>query len=204
MIYQGVNGLCALDIRNVNLNISSPEKISLLEEQGFTIIPVDLEIMARQQIGAPYRRGALIREAPHTFDCSSLIKWLYGHKGIWLPRNLLLWLELGQDIPVQNLEYGDIVFTSGPINYPVKNISGGIGHVGMVTNRQTVIHTTNRTGVIEIPLDLFIRKKTFRTARRIFSNETITLAIPKEKEVETSDDIAWILYQALEAKLRVR
>ncbi len=201
MIYQGVNGLCALDLKDLNLGISHQEVIDLLKEEGFTIVTVDLPAMARKQIGVPYRRGALVREAPHLFDCSSLIKWLYGFRGIWLPRNLLLWFELGESISINNLKPGDIVFTSGRINYPVENIVGGIGHVGMATSKQTIMHATNRIGVAEVPLDSFFGKWALRAVRRIISDDAvITVAIPEEKEVETSDDIMWILRHKLASK----
>ncbi len=168
------------------------------------MIVVDLPAMARKQIGVPYKRCALLREAPHLFDCSSLIKWLYGFRGIWLPRSLLLWLELGRGVSKNNLEPGDLVFTSGLTNYVVEGV-GGIGHVGMASSQQTVIHASNAMGVAEVSLDLFLNKRAFRSARRIITHDkVITLIIPEEKEVETSDDIMWILRHKLELKRGAR
>ncbi len=201
MIYCGVNSLCALDLNDLNLGISHQEAIDLLKEEGFTVVAVDLLAMARKQIGVPYKRCALLSEAPHLFDCSSLIKWLYGFRGIWLPRSLLLWSGLGKDVSENNLEPGDIICTSGRRNYPVESIAGGIGHVGMATSQQTIIHASNHVGVEEVTLDYFLSKRSFRVARRLASNDAvITLKIPEEKEAETSDDIAWILRHKLESK----
>jgi peptidoglycan hydrolase-like protein with peptidoglycan-binding domain len=76
---------------------------------------------AQQFVGDPYVWGG---ESPTTgFDCSGLVQYIFRHFGIALPRTSYAQFDVGQRIPVADLEPGDLLFfaTNGP----------GASHVGL-------------------------------------------------------------------------
>lgn len=201
MEYRAVGNRCAFDIAKWELPISSAEALAILVSQGFKIVEADIVALARQCIGkSQYRRGARPSEAPGIVDCSSFAKWLYGQRGIWLPRRSVQQRELGESISLDELTAGDIVFVSGRINYYHDNPADGVGHVGIATGEGTVIHAASRkVGVTEVPLTGFIGKRDLRGIRRYVPKgaEVLTLGTPSSREIETEDDIKWIILQAL-------
>lgn len=117
-----------------------------------------------------------------------------------MPRRTIQQIRLGFDVSLAELDRGDLVFTSGFIDYYDFDPSDGVGHVGIATGEETIIHAANRKlGLVETPVSDFLRKYSFRVVRRIFhSNQTvITLSTPIEREVEFSDDIRWLILQTL-------
>lgn len=133
-------------------------------------------------------------------DCSSLMKWLYRERGIWLPRRTIQQRELGEKVELNDAMAGDIVFVSGHIDYYYDDPLDGVGHVGIVTYGKTIIHAANsRVGVIEEDLETFLDKREFRGARRYIPKgaEVLTLETPPEREVEIEDDLRWIILQSL-------
>jgi len=201
MEYQAVGNRCAVDFSLLRLPISDQEALAKLEEKGFKKIEVDLISLARKCIGlSRYRRGARLYEAPSIVDCSSLIKWLYGQRGIWLPRRSIQQRTLGEDVQLDGLIAGDVIFVSGWIDYYDCNLSDGVGHVGIATGDGTVVHAANKkVGVVESPLVKFSKNDKFRGIRRYIPKgvEIVTLETPKEREVEIADDIRWIILQTL-------
>jgi hypothetical protein len=93
-----------------------------------------------------------------------------------------------------------LIFTAGLNHYYEKDPSSGVGHVGMILNSETVVQAANRQlGVIKSSISAFVEAEDYRGIRRItpdFTRITV-LQLPLEREVETSDDIKWILYQNL-------
>jgi hypothetical protein len=199
--YRTVGNRCAVDLALLQLPISKKEALLLLYEQGFRQVDFDLVLAARTTVGSSrYRRGARLREAPDVFDCSSMVKWLYGQRGIWLPRRSIQQRELGEPVDPCGLVAGDVVFVSGWIDYYHDDPADGVGHVGVYAGDGTVIHAANkRVGVVESPLGEFIAQNRFRGARRYVpvDREVVTLEIPAEREVETSDDFRWIVLQSM-------
>ena len=201
MTYHAVRDRCVIDFGSFDLGASREEILILLKSKGFQAVDVDIFALARLYIGSSiYRRCAFMREAPSVVDCASLIKWLYGQRGIWLPRDLILWLELGVPVQIDGLGEGDLIFTNGYTNRTIEKI-GSVGHVGMVTDCRTIIHATNRVGIEEISFDFFLRQRKFCCARRIIPKDAdlITLSIPPDQEVETSNDIEWILFDMMKS-----
>lgn len=202
MTFRAVNSRCAVRLQDLRLPLTPKETIYLLNQNGFKIINVDLLELARQCVArSKYQRGARSSQAPALVDCSSFVKWLYGQRGIWLPRRSIQQREFGQPIALDSIREGDLVFTAGRINYYFDDPRDGVGHVGIATNCQTIIHAANRkAGVIESPLNKFTSAD-FRGARRYIAcnSEVLTLAIPPNREVESSDDIRWIILQSLPA-----
>lgn len=204
MEYRAVGNRCAVDIDALRLPISHEQTLAILLRRGFRIIEVDLVALARQCIGkSEYRRGAKPSEAPAVIDCSSFTKWLYGKRGIWVPRRSIQQREIGEVIGLDAISAGDLVFISGWIDYYFSDPDDGVGHVGVATGDGTVIHAANKkSGVIETPLERFTDKDGFRGSRRYIQKdrEVLTLETPADREVETADDIMWIIFQSLPAR----
>lgn len=201
MEYRAVRNRCAVHLPSLNLPISEKEALVILETKGFRVLEVNLIALARQCIQTSiYRRGAASTEAPTVVDCSSFIKWLYGQRGIWLPRRSIQQRQLGIPIPIEEVGTGDVIFVSGRINYYHTNPQDGVGHVGIATGEGTVIHAANHNvHVVESPLKDFVGTTKFRGTRRFVPKDQIvlTLEIPPDREVEIADDLRWIVLQSL-------
>lgn len=201
MEYRAVGNRCAVDIGALSLPLSESRIITILLNNGFKAIDVNIISLARQCIGKSiYRRSARPSEAPGVMDCSSFMKWLYGERGIWLPRRTIQQRELGEVVVASKIIAGDLIFVSGKINYYLDNSLDGVGHVGIATGKGTVIHAANtKAGIIESPLEDFLGEDKFRGIRRYIpkNRRVITLETPAEREVETADDIKWIIVQSL-------
>lgn len=203
MEYRGVGNRVAVQLEQLKLQIPREEILAILDLKGFKIVDVNVLALARRCMGvSEYRRGARLCEAPRVFNCSSFVKWLYGERGIWLPRRSIQQRELGERVELTQLVAGDVIFVSGRIDYYSDDPADGVGHVGLVTGEGTVIHAANRkVGVVESPLNDFIRSG-FRGARRYIPQgmEVLTLEVPAGREVEIADDIRWIVLQSLGRK----
>lgn len=199
MEFRAVGNRCAVHLPSLKLELSNQEALSELKRKGFLAISVDLLELAKQcTASSQYRRGARASEAPEIVDCSSFVKWLYGQRGVWLPRRSIQQRALGQPVTLPEMRSGDLVFVSGFINYYETDPSDGVGHVGMITENGTVIHAANsKLGVIESPMEKFIAGGKLRGVRRYIPHEAevITLETPPQREVETSDDLRWIILQ---------
>lgn len=195
-MYRAVGNRCALDLALFNLPISQKEAYSILLAENFELIEVDIISLAQSCIGNSYRRGARLWEAPNVFDCSSFVKWLYGQKGVWLPRRTIQQRYCGKTVSIEEIAPGDLVFTTGAINWFETNPDEGVGHVGIVAGEKTIIHAANkRLGVTQSPLSSFLEGEKFRGVQRIIPSdrEILTFLTPAQREVETSDDIKWII-----------
>lgn len=201
MEYRSVGNRCAVDLGSLRLPISQEKTLTLLSDKGFALMEVDIVALSRQCIGtSQYRRGAKLIEAPAIVDCSSFIKWLYAQRGIWLPRRSIQQRELGEAINFDQIIAGDVVFVSGWIDYYHDDPANGVGHVGIATGDGTVVHAANRKiNIVETSLEEFVEQTKFRGARRYLPKdaETLTFETPANREVETADDIRWIILQSL-------
>lgn len=64
--------------------------------------------LAKEQVGKPYVWGAT---GPDRFDCSGLVQYVYQHAaGINLPRTTYDQVKVGQTVPLDQLQAGDLVF----------------------------------------------------------------------------------------------
>ncbi|MCW1892344.1 MAG: C40 family peptidase [Candidatus Uhrbacteria bacterium] len=201
MEYRAVQNRSTFILDDLQLPISHEEAIRILKEKGFVFLDIDIVKLARSCIKTSrYRRGAKPSEAPAVVDCSSFIKWLYGECGIWLPRRSIQQRAYGEHIDLHALMPGDIIFTSGHIDYYDHDPTDGVGHVGIYTKNQTVIHAANKKEhVIETELARFIKGNAFRGARRYIpqNKEVRTVQAPKEREIEIANDLRWIILQSL-------
>lgn len=201
MEYRAVGKRCAVILESLHLPIPSIEVISLLESHGFRFLSVDILELARSYIGSvSYQRGAAQANAPELVDCSSFTKWLFGQRGILLPRMAIQQRQHGHIIDPSELTALDLVFTTNGVSFYHDNPNDGVGHVGVVTDIQTVIHATKKAGsVVEMPIEEFIGKKKFRGARRYIPNDhhLHTVTVPEDIEIETSDDLRYFVFRQL-------
>jgi cell wall-associated NlpC family hydrolase len=65
--------------------------------------------LAKRQVGAPYRWGGS-SPSPSGFDCSGLVRYVYGQVGVALPHNAAKQYQLGTPVARESLEPGDLVF----------------------------------------------------------------------------------------------
>ena len=64
--------------------------------------------LAKEQVGKPYVWSAT---GPDKFDCSGLVQYVYQHAaGIDLPRTTYDQVKVGQTVPLDKLQAGDLVF----------------------------------------------------------------------------------------------
>ncbi len=198
-IYRAASNRCAVDLTAMPLPVTEAVALQILAGIGFVELRVSLLVEARELIGtARYVRGAKPSEAPHTVDCSSFTKYIYARRGLWLPRRSIQQREAGQVAYLSDPRPGDLVFTTGWKNYYRDNPDDAIGHVGMITGEGTVIHAANRSlHVLEVSIDGFMREKALRGVRRYLPDSIRTFQIPPHREVESSDDIYWMILQNL-------
>jgi len=199
MLFRAVNGKCAFDFDSVTL--PRVEALGILKQEGFRAIETDVVAIARERVGkAAYRRGAHLFDAPDVFDCSSFTKWVYGLCGVWLPRRPVQQRECGVRVPLYQVGAGDLVFTKGARNLYIDDPNEEVGHVGIATTVGTVIaaHSPD-VGVVEIPLERFVRdRERFRGVRRVMPKcNVVILETPSRREIETSDDIKWVILRTL-------
>lgn len=118
MQYRAVKNRCAVNLRSLKIPVSEAEALEILQGKEFKVLEVNLITLARQCIKTSiYRRGAKSSEAPIVVDCSSFIKWLYGQRGIWLPRRSIQQKGLGVPVNVDEISAGDVIFVSGLMDY---------------------------------------------------------------------------------------
>ncbi len=177
--------------------MSEEKALEALRLKGFRLLDVDMVDLARQSLGkCKFVRGAKMSVAPQIVDCASFTKWLYAQCGIWMPRRSVQQRDYGDEVKSGEEIAMDLVFTTGIKNYYREDIPNGVGHVGIVTNPGTVIHAASETlGVVESPMESFIIDIKFRGIRRYIptGSKIHTFEIPPGFDIETSDDIRWLI-----------
>jgi cell wall-associated NlpC family hydrolase len=81
--------------------------------------------LALRMVGTPYRWGGA---APGGFDCSGLVRWAYLQVGLDLPHNTHALYEVGQIVPRNELQTGDLLFFTG------------LGHMGLYLGGGKMVH----------------------------------------------------------------
>ncbi len=199
--YRGAFNRIAVDFSVFDLPFDRTEALKRLRAFGIHPVEADLSMTARLRIGETrYQRNALMFEAPIIMNCSGFIKWLFGFSGIWLPRRTVQQQAYAIPILKPPFRAGDLVFRTGPINYYRDDPADNIGHVGLRTENETVIHAIGEHGVVEQSLKDFVGSFQYRGCRRIIPLHGLTiLRLPPERinDIETSEDILWLLRTTL-------
>lgn len=199
-MYQAVSGHVAVDPTQFDLPVSSGEMWQKLTDLGFVnrslSIIDDLRSVAHT---VRYKANAFTHEAPCFADCSSLMKWVFGRSGIFIPRRSIQQREAHKRILLDHVRAYDLVFTNGlRHNYYTDDPADGVGHVGIVTHQHSVIHLS-RNGLEEVSLPNFFEHRKMRSACRVIQSplSTRVVHIPHEYEIESSDCIKWLILRKL-------
>ncbi|MDB5254525.1 MAG: phenylalanyl-tRNA synthetase subunit beta, phenylalanyl-tRNA synthetase beta chain [Parcubacteria group bacterium] len=160
---------------------------SVLNKSGLIFNTVEprkqLVSSAKSAVGKTYKWGAsVLRDAPESFDCSSLIAWAAVESGIAIPRISIDQFVFSKRITKEELVPGDLVFsnteqvihTDGEyfsqvlgINVkekairtetlefkPGTKVPEGVDHVGMYVGDNKIIHASGKQGrVVEETLE---------------------------------------------------
>ncbi len=108
-------------------------------------------------LGTPYRNGG---SDPSGFDCSGFVQFVFARHGTSLPREVRTQFEEGQEIDLQEVEPGDLVF--------FQTVSRGASHVGIAVGDGRFIHAPSSRGVVRVePYTAAYWSRRFVGARRL-------------------------------------
>lgn len=117
-----------------------------------------ISAIAKSLIGKPYKYGAKPEEAPHVFDCSSFVQYLYKEIGIDLPRSSILQAADKQGTEIipasdfSNLEPGDLLFMRGAKGHYDDSLFTNrevyIGHVVIYLGQGEIIQASSTSNAI--------------------------------------------------------
>jgi cell wall-associated NlpC family hydrolase len=113
---------------------------------------------ARTFLGLPYRWGGMSER--RGADCSGLVKMIFAKLHIELPRTSREQVQTGEDVPMDRLETGDLVFFSSDGQTP--------SHVGVYMGNHQFLHAEKKAGrVIITDLNQPWYARRFLGARRV-------------------------------------
>ena len=102
---------------------------------------------ALHQLGKPYQWGAT---GPDSYDCSGLVYAAYATAGIHIARTTYQWLQDGPQVPLPEIQPGDLLFSAGSDGTP-----SNPGHVVMYLGGGQVVQAPQAGEDVQIdPLDL--------------------------------------------------
>ena len=149
-----------------------------------------LVAFARIQIGMEYKTHATIQLAPHTFSCSTFVKYAFASVGIWMPRYSIDQTYCGTIVETVNWKPGTLAFWKG--EFPIRDEDRAVGHIGIVCGERRIIHAGSKSGAVHEFEPLYPE-----TARFVdpFPAERHVLVLPptEERGLETALDIVrWL------------
>ena len=102
---------------------------------------------AVRQLGKPYQWGAT---GPNSYDCSGLVYAAYTAAGIRIARTTFQWRQDGPQVPLSQIQPGDLLFSAGSDGTPANP-----GHVVMYLGGGQIIQAPQTGEDVQIdPLDL--------------------------------------------------
>ena len=117
------------------------EPVPLPKGSNVTAVRDQVINIAKKYIGAGYKFGATLQDAPHLFDCSSYTMLVFQQAGIQLPRVSRDQAEKGTR--VTSLVKGDLLFFTNNDIYT----DGRVSHVGIYMGNGDMIHASTSKGV---------------------------------------------------------
>ena len=135
---------------------SPPAHRSMVSYDRLT--PTDWRLAAGSWIGTPYRTGGTTREGA---DCSGFAKSLHSEvTGIQLPRTTGQQWEQGQEVPVNAVRPGDLLF------FQTLRGQDAVSHVGVVVGQGEFAHAGTSSGVVFAEYDQGYWQRRLVGARR--------------------------------------
>lgn len=123
----------------------------------------DIIKYAESFLGTPYQFGAGPYDNTRTFDCSSFTQYVYAHFGVNLPRSSRSQAQVGQNVAIDQLQPGDLMFFYTPGRFASNRI---VGHEGMYAGNGKIIHTYGQPGVTISNFNAYWRNR-FLFAKRV-------------------------------------
>ncbi|MFS8580352.1 MAG: NlpC/P60 family protein, partial [Novibacillus thermophilus] len=128
-------------------------------EAGHSSVADKIIKTGEKYLGTPYKYGAPYGQT-NTFDCSSFTKTVFAENGITLPRSSRQQAQVGTPVSKNNLQKGDLIFTS-------TSYSSNISHVAIYAGNGKVLHTYGPGGVRYDTFKGSWLDRAFITARRV-------------------------------------
>lgn len=100
-----------------DLNVGSPTDIPGVSPAAAIAVAA-----AESRVGDPYVWGA---DGPDYFDCSGLVMWAYAQAGVYLPHYSGSQYDDTIQIPISDIEPGDLVFPADPGEHVAMYIGNG-------------------------------------------------------------------------------
>ncbi|MFZ2303453.1 MAG: phenylalanine--tRNA ligase beta subunit-related protein [Minisyncoccia bacterium] len=169
-----------------------------------------IALRAKELVGTPYFYGAsVLFDAPNKFDCSGFVAYLYLEAGIKIPRISVDQYVFGDDVSLDALQAGDLVFSvnegSEIYHESIEWMKGtkireqGIDHVGVYLGDGMIAHASRYNKIIGEAGGVLIEKladsprfKNITGARRIpaIKKERFSVVAPAERfDIRISADI---------------
>ncbi len=173
----------------LGFGVSHKEALAALEKLEIPAQTFDLIGEIHKHLDKPYKFGASYKTDRDTaFDCSYLVDYLYSLIGVQAGFTALAQYEKSRPVGLDELQVGDLVFTSedreGLVDdhYFVRDYHGKyerrevkpakkIGHVGIYVGDGQVVQAASEAGkVAQVPLERFTGGEAFAGARRLVEN----------------------------------
>lgn len=104
------------------------------EARGHRVVAAALDLR-----GVPYRNGGT---DPAGFDCSGLVRYVFGREGVTLPRQTAAQFTAGVSIRREAVRAGDLLFFS--------TVAPGASHVAIAVDEETFVHAPSSRGVVRV------------------------------------------------------
>ncbi|UPT77926.1 NlpC/P60 family protein [Sulfurovum sp. XGS-02] len=143
----------------------------------------NLDKMVKELQGKPY---VWAEEGPDQFDCSGFTYYLYGSMGIEIPRVAREQAKNGNEIKMDELVYGDLIFFDTE-----KHPKGNITHVGMYLGNGWFTHaSTTEYEIVYSNLNTSpYYKKRLRICRRYLPDAKEKIAMDNTKPWKTKETL---------------
>jgi hypothetical protein len=142
-----------------------------------------VELIAYEKLNTEYRARSTPAEAPDKYSCSTLTQAVFANVGIHLPRYAIDQSYIGTllEEPCE----GSLVFYKN--RFPITDSDRSIGHVGILTTNNTIIHGSSKLRkIVEQTFD----KKPIMIRDVIPNYSCMLLILPEQQEgVETALDL---------------
>ncbi|MGC2061765.1 MAG: C40 family peptidase [Thermodesulfovibrionales bacterium] len=151
-----------------------PVEAAWVEEERFgkEVTPKDI-LQASKFYGSDYKWGGITASG---MDCSGFVYTAFRLNGIYLKRDSHLQAEEGADVPIDQLQAGDLVF------FRSEKV-GRITHVGIYIDNGNFIHASrSKKGVSVSSLSDEYFRKNFAGARRILTHVDRTVQMKQNKD----------------------